>query len=70
MKDLNKGLADLLKNACLALIFIALIGSLEEGFQKFLPWRVCDIRDIITDALSGGLGVILYINSKPKIKPG
>lgn len=44
-----------------AAVFILLVGSLDEIFQRFIPWRVGDIRDVFADLISGIFGVILYI---------
>lgn len=66
MRDLAGGSKHLLKDILYALIFVAIIGYLGEGIQKFLPWRVFEVRDIITNVLSGILGVILFIISKRK----
>jgi glycopeptide antibiotics resistance protein len=63
MRDLTKQGKNLLKEALFAFIFAAIIGYLGEGIQKFIPWRVFEVRDIITNVLSGGLGVILFILS-------
>lgn len=68
MRDLTKQGKDLLKDGLLAFIFAAVIGYLGEGIQKFLPWRVFEVRDIITNVFSAILGVILFIISAPKIK--
>ena len=67
MRDLTKRGKHLLKDASLAFIFAAIIGYLGEGIQKFLPWRVFEVRDIITNVLSSLLGVILFAMSRPKI---
>jgi len=64
MQDLTGQKKTLLKSALLAFVFVAIIGSLEEGYQKFLPWRVCELRDIITDSLSGMLGICLNFLSQ------
>ncbi|MFH0913594.1 MAG: VanZ family protein [Candidatus Omnitrophota bacterium] len=61
MRDLAKTEKHSLKGVLFASIFAAIIGYLGEGIQKFLPWRVFEIRDIITNVLSGILGVILFI---------
>lgn len=50
-----------IKPIILSLLFIALIGSLDEGFQKFLPYRVGEIRDVITNVISGGIGITLSL---------
>ncbi len=67
-RDLTKQSKHLLKDALIAFVFVTIIGVLEEIYQKFLPWRVCDVRDMITDSLGGMLGVILFLLSRPKIK--
>lgn len=66
MRDLAGGSKYLLKDILYVLIFTAIIGYLGEGIQKFLPWRVFEVRDIITNVLSGALGVILFIISERK----
>lgn len=63
VRDLNRHSGYSAKNLLAALVFIAIIGVLEEGLQKLLPWRVCEIRDMLTDVISGGLGIILFILS-------
>jgi glycopeptide antibiotics resistance protein len=68
LRDLSKKNRGPLRDSFIALLFVAMIGFLEEGFQKFLPWRRCDIRDIITDILSGLLGIILFILVRPTSK--
>ena len=68
MRDLVRQRKVSLKDALFAFIFAAIIGYLGEGIQKFLPWRVFEIRDIITNVLSGLLGVVLFAISRPKIK--
>lgn len=44
-----------------ALLFISLISVLDEGFQKILPYRVGEIRDFITNIISGILGISLFL---------
>ena len=66
-RDLTKQSRSLLKDILFAFIFATIIGYLGEGIQKFIPWRVFEIRDIITNVLSAMLGVILFIVSKPEI---
>jgi len=46
----------------------ALVGVLDEGFQKLLPWRVYEIRDMITNAISGALGITIFC-AGTKLKP-
>lgn len=60
MRDLSKTKGHLLKSILAGFIFVAMAGFLSEGYQKFLPWRVFEVRDIVTNILSGGLGIILY----------
>jgi hypothetical protein len=60
-RDLSKRKVAL-KNVMLALLFGSLIGVLDEGFQKLLPYRVCEIRDMLTNAVSVALGVLLSIS--------
>lgn len=64
INDLVKQNRYSLKNILRAFVFVTIIGYLEEGFQKFLPWRVFEIRDIITDMLGGILGIILNLLSQ------
>jgi len=59
-RDLNKSKIAL-KNVVLALLFGSLIGVLDEGFQKLLPYRVCEIRDMLTNTVSVAFGIILYL---------
>lgn len=68
MRDFTKKRQDLLKSILLGFIFVTIIGYLEEGFQILLPWRVGELRDVVTDILSGMLGIILFVASRPKIK--
>jgi VanZ family protein len=44
-----------------SILFVLLIGSLDEGFQRLLPYRVGEIRDVITNVVSGSFGVILFL---------
>jgi len=67
MRDLFKEGKYLFTDVLSALIFAAIVGYLGEGIQRFLPWRVFELRDIITNVLSGMLGVILFIVGKLKI---
>jgi len=66
MRDLFNEGRYLFKGILFALVFTAIIGYLGEGIQKFLPWRVFELRDIITNVLSGILGIILFIITRPK----
>lgn len=44
-----------------SMLFVTLIGSLDEGFQRLLPYRVGEIRDVITNVVSGSFGIILFL---------
>jgi hypothetical protein len=59
-RDLNKDRISL-KNILLALLFASLIGVLDEGFQKLLPYRVCEIRDVLTNIVSVAFGIALFL---------
>jgi len=59
-RDLNKDKISL-KNILLALLFASLIGVLDEGFQKLLPYRVCEMRDALTNIVSVAFGTILFL---------
>lgn len=49
-------------------IFIFLIGTADEIYQRFLPQRVFDLRDIFFNLAGGTLGIILYaLCSNPAI---
>lgn len=61
MRDLTEGKRNLTKSGFLAFVFIFIVACLDEGFQKLLPWRVCDIRDVLTNAISGMLGISLFL---------
>ena len=58
-RDLNKNKL-MLKNILMAFLFAVLITVLDEGLQKLLPWRVCDLRDVITNCISSALGIIFF----------
>ena len=59
LKDLSRENGRI-KNVIYALCFVTLIGVLDEGFQRILPYRVFELRDIGTNILSGILGGIQY----------
>jgi hypothetical protein len=59
-RDLNKNKVSL-KNIILALLFGSLVGVLDEGFQKLLPYRVCEVRDMLTNVVSVAFGVVLCL---------
>lgn len=52
-----------IKGIILACLFSISIGILDEGFQKLLPYRVFEIRDIRINFLGGIWGVVLYLLS-------
>ena len=62
-KDLIKTDEKKFRGIILACIFTAFIGILDEGFQKILPYRVFELRDIGMNILGGIWGVILYLLS-------
>ena len=66
LRDLTKKEGLLLKAVFATFVFVSLTGVLEEIYQKFLPWRVCDIRDMISDSLGGIVGIALFVLSKIK----
>lgn len=45
----------------LAFLFVFLIGTLDEAFQLFLPYRTGDIKDVIVNAISGVFGIALFL---------
>jgi len=51
------------KGVILACVFSVIVGILDEIFQKILPYRVFDLRDILFNGLGGIWGIILYILS-------
>ena len=59
-RDLNKNKVSP-KNIILALLFGSLVGVLDEGFQKLLPYRVCEVRDMLTNVVSVTFGIVLYL---------
>ena len=49
-----------LKGLLVAFGFVLLISSLDEIFQSFRPGRTGDIGDVLTNAVSGALGMCLF----------
>jgi VanZ family protein len=45
----------------LACLFCIFVGILDEAFQRVLPYRVYEVRDMAINALGGAWGVILYL---------
>jgi len=64
IRDLDKKNRGILMAGLLAFIFTALVGVTDEGFQKLLPWRVCEIRDMITNSVSAIFGIAAYLAMK------
>lgn len=60
IRDLSKSNRPLIKCVLYAFIFSLIISSLDEGFQKLLPWRIFEIRDIATNLISSVLGIALF----------
>ncbi len=52
-----------IKGSLLACLVCVMAGVLDEGFQKILPYRVFELRDIRMNILGGIWGVILYLLS-------
>jgi VanZ family protein len=56
------------KGIFFALIFLVLISGLDEIFQFFLPYRVAEVRDFLTNISSGSLGMGLFCLIGPRQK--
>jgi VanZ family protein len=65
-RDLDKDEGNIFKSVFFVFIFTAMVGILDEGFQKLLPWRVCDIKNIITNTLSAIMGIGLFLSVRKK----
>ncbi len=52
-----------IKGTILACLFSISVGLLDEGFQRILPYRVFEMRDMGINVLSGIWGVVLYLLS-------
>ncbi|MBN1912833.1 MAG: VanZ family protein [Candidatus Omnitrophica bacterium] len=55
-----------LKSVSLSLLFISLISASDEIFQGFLPYRVAELRDFITNIISGFFGASLLFAMNKK----
>jgi len=67
LKDLSRqNPKRIFNNIIYALCFVALVGSLDEAFQWVLPDRVFEVRDIVTNVISGFLGALLYLINRPQ----
>lgn len=60
MRDLSPDGKNRLSNMLRVFIFVLITGILDEGLQKLLPWRVFEVRDILTNAVSAILGITLF----------
>lgn len=61
LRDMFKATSQVSKNIVVAGLFVIAIGLSDEGFQRILPYRVFEFRDIATNIVSGFLGLILYM---------
>jgi len=50
-----------IKSIVFASMICITLGILDELFQKMLPYRYFDLRDIVFNSLGGAWGVILYL---------
>jgi glycopeptide antibiotics resistance protein len=64
MRDLDKDKMKSVASVLYSAAFVLIVGSLDEGFQKMLPYRVGEIRDVITNLLSGLFGIALFLAMK------
>jgi len=71
MRDLRRRhTIGMTKAMLFSVLFILLVGSIDEGFQKLLPYRVGEIRDVITNVISGLSGIVLFFLTDEKHKIG
>jgi len=49
------------KGIILACLVVLLFGTIDEVFQKILPYRVGEARDLVLNGLGGLWGVFLYL---------
>jgi hypothetical protein len=68
LRDFCKGKQNVAICVLYAAIFVLIVGSLDEGFQKLLPYRVGEIRDVLTNLLSGSLGISLFLACRKKLE--
>lgn len=52
-----------IKGILLAYAICMAVGVVDELFQKLLPYRYCDLRDVLFNSLGSSWGVILYLIS-------
>lgn len=60
LKDLSCKRKSLM-NVFSAFLFVLAVGVIDEGFQKLLPYRVGEPRDIITNIVSGIFGIAIFL---------
>ena len=48
-------------NIFLAFLFVLVVGVIDEGFQRLLPYRVGEVRDIIINVVSGSCGIAIFL---------
>lgn len=60
LKDLSCKRKSLM-NVLSAFLFVSAVGVIDEGFQKLLPYRVAEARDIITNTVSGICGIAIFL---------
>jgi VanZ family protein len=60
MRDLA-GIRNKWAGVICAFLFTAFVGYSDELFQKFLPYRVYDLRDIVFNSIGGIWGICLYL---------
>jgi hypothetical protein len=53
-----------LKALLYSLLFVILISSFDEIFQKLLPYRFGEIKDAVVNIISGIFGIILFLITK------
>jgi hypothetical protein len=68
LKSYHETNLNTLRNIILSLAFVVFVSCLDEGFQKILPYRVFDMRDIATNAVSGLLGIALELIQTARLR--
>ena len=56
-RDLARAKMTVARRVAGALFFVALVSSADELLQAVLPYRFGDMRDVVTNILSGALGI-------------
>lgn len=59
--DLSQNTKNNFRGIFLPLLFISFISGLDETFQYFLPYRVGEIRDFLTNIVSGSFGLAILL---------